>query len=197
MESKKALLVVDIQNDFCPGGALGAEEGDLIIPIMNKYIDLFQKNKLPVFFSRDWHPPTTKHFKEFGGPWPSHCVQDTKGAEFHPGLNMPSHAIILSKGTDPGADGYSAFDARSTNRKPLEGLLKELGVVDLYIGGIATDYCVKMSSLDALERGYHVYILSDAIKGVDKHDSERAIEAILEKNGKLKTFTEVSKELKK
>jgi len=195
MRTKKALLVVDIQNDFCPGGALGVSEGDQIIPVVNKYVDLFLKNQFPVFVSRDWHPKDTKHFKQSGGPWPPHCVQNTKGAEFHPDFLVPDEAIILSKGTDPEMNGYSVFDAHDLENKPFIDLLKEMGIDELYIAGIATDYCVRMTYLDAFKNSYKVNVLTDAIKGVDEQDSKHAIDEIVAKNGKLKIFSEVSKEL--
>ncbi len=195
MKAKKALLVVDIQIDFCPRGALGVREGDQIIPTVNKYVDLFLKRRLPVFVSRDWHPKDSKHFKNAGGPWPVHCVQDTKGAEFHPDFQVPDQAIVLSKGTNPELDGYSVFEARASNNKPFMELLDEMGIEELYIAGIATDYCVRMTSLDAFDNGFAVHVLTDAIKGVDNADSERTIDEIVAKNGKLKTFSEVSKEL--
>ena len=195
MQTKKALLVVDIQNDFCPGGALGVRKGDQIIPTVNKYVDLFLKNQFPVFVSRDWHPENSKHFKESGGPWPAHCVKNTKGAEFHPDFQVPDDAIILSKGTDPDMDGYSVFDAHDLENKPFIDLLKKMGIDELYIAGIATDYCVRMTSLDAFKNSYKVNVLTDAIKGVDEQDSKHAIDEIVAKNGKLKIFSEVSKEL--
>ena len=195
MKAKKALLVVDIQIDFCPGGALGVQEGDQIIPTVNNYIDLFLKKRLPIFVSRDWHPQNSKHFKNAGGPWPIHCVQNTKGAEFYPDFQVPEQAIVLSKGTDPELDGYSVFEAHDSKSKPFIELLNEMGIEELYIAGIATDYCVRMTSLDAFNNGFAVHVLTDAIKGVDKADSERAIDEIVAKNGKLKTFSEVSKEL--
>ena len=195
MQTKKALLVVDIQNDFCPGGALGVRKGDQIIPTVNKYVDLFLKNQFPVFVSRDWHPENSKHFKESGGPWPAHCVKNTKGAEFHPDFQVPDDAIILSKGTDPDMDGYSVFDAHDLENKPFIDLLKKMGIDELYIAGIATDYCVRMTSLDAFKNSFKVNILTDAIKGVDEQDSKHAIDEIVAKNGKLKIFSEVLKEL--
>ncbi|UCE04885.1 MAG: nicotinamidase [bacterium] len=195
MQTNKALLVVDIQNDFCPGGALGVREGDQIIATVNKYVDLFQKNQFPVFVSRDWHPEDSKHFKESGGPWPPHCVRNTKGAEFHPDFLVPDEAIILSKGTDPEMDGYSVFEAHDSINKPFIDLLKEMGIDELYIAGIATDYCVRMTSLDAFKNSYKVNVLTDAIKGVDEQDSKHAIDEIVAKNGKLKIFSEVLKEL--
>lgn len=196
MKSNKALLVVDIQNDFCPGGALGVQEGDQIIPLVNEYVALFLKKQLPVFVSRDWHPEDTKHFRESGGPWPVHCVRNTEGAEFHPDFRVPAQAIILSKGTNPEWDGYSVFEAEDSQKKSFIELLKEKNIDELYIAGIATDYCVKWTSLDAIENNFIVHVLVDAIKGVDPADSERTIHEIVAKHGKLKTFPEVSKELK-
>src|SRR3989338_5088646 len=132
---KKALLIVDVQNDFCPGGALGIKDGDKIIPAINKYIKIFASQRLPVFASRDWHPRKTLHFKKFGGAWPVHCIQNTKGAAFHPKLRLPKEAILLYKGMDPKKDSYSAFQAQDRNGKSLLNLLKILGVEEIYIGG--------------------------------------------------------------
>lgn len=195
MHSKKALVVVDIQNDFCPGGALGVQEGDQIIPVLNQYVALFLKHQIPVFVSRDWHPKETKHFKQAGGPWPPHCIQGTDGAAFHPDFRIPAETTILSKGTDPDADGYSVFEAHDSKHKSFNELLQAKDIDELYIGGIATDYCVRTTSLDALENSYKVNILTDAIKGVAHEDSKRAIEEIVARNGKLKTYAEVSNEL--
>lgn len=197
MKNKKALVVVDIQNDFCPGGALGVREGDQIIPTVNKYVELFLRNQLPVFVSRDWHPENTTHFKPAGGPWPSHCVQNTKGAEFHPDFRVPAEAIILSKGTDPELDGYSVFEAHDSHQKPFIELLKEMNINELYMSGIATDYCVRMTSWDAFQQGFKVNILTDAIKGVNEQESKRTIEEILANNGRLKIFSDVVSELNK
>lgn len=181
MKFKNALLIADVQNDFCPGGRLAVPGGDKIIPAINKYIKEFSKNQLPVFISRDWHPKKTKHFKKFGGTWPEHCVADTKGAQFHPKLKFPKEAIIISKGIDPEKDSYSAFDAADANGADFHTLLQILGVKKIFIGGIATDYCVKNSCLDALKRGFKVSVLLDAIKGIDlkPHDSDEAIKEML------------------
>ena len=118
MKLKRALLIVDVQNDFCLGGALAVRGGDEIIGAVNKYIKAFSKAKLPVFISRDWHPKVTKHFKQFGGVWPPHCIQGTKGAEFHKKLKTVKEAIILSKGMDPEKDSYSAFESFDPNGTP-------------------------------------------------------------------------------
>lgn len=180
MGSKKALLVVDIQNDFCPGGALGIAGGDKIIAQVNKYIGIFSENKLPIFISRDWHPVKTAHFNKFGGVWPVHCVQNTKGAAFHPELKIPAEAIIISKGMSPKEDSYSAFQAKDASGRPLADLLKDSGVTEIYIAGLATDYCVRYSAIDALKSGIRVTVLKDAIQGVNLKplDSREALAQI-------------------
>jgi len=177
----KALLIVDVQNDFCPGGALAVPGGDRIIPILNQYIKLFHKTKLPIFASRDWHPKVTKHFKEFGGPWPVHCLQDSRGAKFHPDLNLPSTTIILSKGMDPKKDSYSAFQGVDKEGHSFLQILKKFNIKELYVGGLATDYCVKSSALDALKLGFEVKLLTDAMKGVNlkADDSKNAMEEMV------------------
>jgi nicotinamidase/pyrazinamidase len=177
----KALLIVDVQNDFCPGGALAVLEGDKIVPSLNKYISFFSKNKLPIFFSRDWHPKKTKHFKKFKGIWPVHCVENTTGAQFHPKLKMPKQGIILSKGMNPQEDSYSAFQAQDSQGKGFINLLNILGIDEIYVGGLATDYCVKSSVTDALKNGFKVKLLMDAIKGVNlkPEDSKKAIDGMI------------------
>lgn len=193
MKLKKALLVVDVQNDFCPGGALAVPDGDKIVPVLNKYIAKFSKENLPVFFSRDWHPKKTVHFKKFGGTWPVHCLQETKGAEFHPKLKMPKEAMILSKGMSAQEDSYSAFQAQDENGMRFLNLLKIFGITELYIGGLATDYCVRFSAIDALKNGFKVNLLADAVKGVNlkAKDSEDAIEEMVKQGARKVTLTEV------
>ncbi len=177
MGRRPALLVVDVQNDFCPGGALGVPDGDAIIPHVNKTVALVDRRGLPILFTRDWHPRETKHFKEFGGAWPPHCIQRTKGARFHPDLVVPKAALILSKGMDPEQDSYSAFQAYTDHGRDLESTLHELEVGELLICGLATDYCVRATTLDGLRRGLTIRVLSDAIRGVDLKpgDSELAM----------------------
>lgn len=173
MEQKKALLIVDVQNDFCPGGNLVVPSGDKVVTVLNKYIKEFSSRKLPIFASRDWHLNNSKHFEE----WPKHCVQYTKGSEFHTELKLPEDAVILSKGMDPEQDSYSAFQAVSNKGKEFLELLKDLGVKELFVGGLATDYCVKASVLEALKNGFICYLLTDAVMGVDlkRDDSKKAI----------------------
>lgn len=194
MKAKKALLVVDIQNDFCPGGALGVAEGDKIIPGLNRYIEIFSERALPVFITRDLHPENTRHFKKFGGVWPEHCVEGTEGAEFHPDLKVPPGAVIISKGMDPREDSYSAFQGADPGGTGLSERLKDYGVDEIFVGGIATDFCVKYTALDALRAGLKVNILMDAIKGVNLKpaDSEEAIEEMAAKGAMKITFQEIS-----
>ena len=182
--ARDALLLVDIQNDFCPGGALAVSEGDRIVPVANWYARLFERRGLPVFASRDWHPPETKHFQAWGGDWPPHCVQGTRGAGLHPNLSLPDDALIVSKGMDPEQDTYSAFQAVTPAGKSLGDVLAERGVGRLFVGGLATDYCVRASVLDGLKRGLQVVVLEDAVKGIDltPGDIARAV-AEMEEHG--------------
>ncbi|MFH1641122.1 MAG: bifunctional nicotinamidase/pyrazinamidase, partial [Candidatus Omnitrophota bacterium] len=186
MKSKKALLIVDMQNDFCPQGALAVPEGDKIVANLNKYIKIFSKKKLPVFASRDWHPVRTKHFKDFGGTWPVHCIQNTKGASFHPDLLLSGNTTFLYKGMDPDKDSYSVFQAEDSRGMKFEKLLNIFGVKELYVGGLATDYCVKSSVIDALKKGFKVILLIDAVKGVNLKAgaSEKAIKEMVKKGAK-------------
>jgi len=195
MESKKALLIVDMQNDFCPGGALAVPDGDRIVPILNKYMMIFSRKKWPIFASRDWHPQETKHFKQFGGLWPEHCIQNTRGARLHSDLRLPKEAIVLSKGMDPDKDSYSAFQAVDSQGTEFFKLLKTSGIDELWVGGLATDYCVKSSVLDALKFGFKVKLLIDAIKGVNikPKDSEQAIEEMVNHGAEKITLEELSK----
>jgi nicotinamidase/pyrazinamidase len=187
MKLKKALLIVDLQNDFCPGGALGVPGADRIVPVINKYIRIFFKKKLPIFASADWHPIKTGHFKDFGGRWPVHCIHNSKGAQFHPKLKIPKEAILLYKGMDPQRESYSVFQAEDIGGRRFPNLLKVLGIEELYIAGLATDYCVKFSAKDALKNGFKVRLLLDAIKGVDlkSGDSESAIKELTRLGAKM------------
>ena len=174
---KDALIVVDMQRDFMPGGALPVPEGDKIIPRLNQYTRLFSSLGLPVFFTRDWHPPDHISFKEQGGVWPPHCVQNTEGALFHKDLFIPQdNRFIISKGTSKDFDAYSGFQGTV-----LDSLLRERGIRRVFVGGVATDYCVKNTVLGAINLGYEAFLLLDGIKGVDVNpgDSERAIEEML------------------
>jgi nicotinamidase/pyrazinamidase len=174
-DKKKALLVVDVQNDFCPGGALAVAKGNQVVAPLNSLIEQFLKRGEPVFRSRDWHPPKTKHFADYGGTWPVHCVQNTPGAEFHPDLIDDMHIRTISKGMGD-EDSYSAFDGTD-----LALQLHRLGVEEVWVGGLATDYCVKNTVLDALKEGFAVKAHKNAMRAVDVNpgDGERAIEEMV------------------
>ncbi|MBP7216592.1 MAG: bifunctional nicotinamidase/pyrazinamidase [Candidatus Omnitrophica bacterium] len=195
MKNKKALLIIDMQNDFCPGGALGVPGGDTIVPVLNKYIRYFIKHKMPVFATRDWHPVRTQHFKDYGGIWPVHCLQSSWGSAFHKDLCLPKPVELLYKGMDPASESYSAFQAEDARGIAFEKLLAMSGIATLYIGGLATDYCVKSSVLDALKRGFKVVLLSDAMRGVDLKpgDSAKAVKEMLRKGARQTTFNHVAK----
>ena len=171
ISSKRALIVVDVQNDFCPGGSLAVTRGDDVVAPLNKLIEEFLELGEPVFKSRDWHPVKTKHFAAYGGTWPVHCVQNTKGAEFHPDLIDDMHIRVISKGLGD-EDRYSAFDGTD-----LALQLRRLGVEEVWVGGLATDYCVKNTVLDAVKEGFRVKALEDAMRAVEVNpgDGERAI----------------------
>ena len=182
---RTALLVVDVQNDFCSGGALPVSGGEQVVGILNRYIDDAAALDAIVYASRDWHPATTSHFKPFGGPWPPHCVQGSDGARFHPELRLPATVVIVSKGEDPGSPGYSACEGRTSEGTPFVEDVQARGVDHLYVGGLATDYCVKHSVLDALSAGLRVTVLEDAIAGVDPDDSARALVEMRERGAEL------------
>ena len=169
------LLMVDPQNDFCPGGSLGVAEGDAVMPVLSAWGDAAERAGIPIFVSRDWHPATTTHFKEHGGVWPPHCVMNSRGAEFHPDLKLPASARIVSKGMGETEDAYSAFQARDEAGRPLKNLLDDNGIRHLYVGGLATDYCVKSTVLDALQQGFKVTLIPDAIRAVNLNETDGQI----------------------
>ena len=181
-EPRLALLLVDVQNDFCPGGALAVPNGDRVVTALNGYIQDAVAQGAPIYASRDWHPVVTSHFRQYGGQWPAHCIQNTEGAEFHPNLKLPPPTIVVTKGEDPERAGYSAFEGHTAEGKTLLADLRQRQVAHLYVGGLATDYCVKHSVLDARAAGIQVTVLEDAIAGVDMEpgDSARAIAEMID-----------------
>jgi nicotinamidase-related amidase len=189
LDRTDALIVVDVQNCFCPGGALPVKEGDKIIPLINKYIQKFQKAGAKIYATRDWHPPDHKSFKEYGGIWPPHCLKGSKGAEFRSDLKLPEETTVISTGDKPYVEGYSGFDHTNLERK-----LKGDGVDRVFVGGLATDYCVKYTVLDAVEKSFETILLIDAIKGVNRKpgDAERAIGEMVKKGAKKATLSEIA-----
>ncbi len=171
-----ALLIIDVQNDFCPGGALAVKDGDKIIPNINKLSKAFNL----VVASKDWHQDSTVHFEN----WPVHCVRGTKGAELHKDLDTTLIDKIILKGTENNDDGYSAFEATSIN---LNSYLKDNKIKSVYVTGLAIDYCVKRTVLDALKNGFTTYVVIDAVKGVNINptDSENALKEMTEAGCKI------------
>ncbi|USS39838.1 nicotinamidase [Thermococcus aggregans] len=180
----EALIIVDMQRDFMPGGALPVPDGDKIIPTIEELIEKFKKKGALIVATRDWHPPNHISFKEQGGPWPKHCVQNTEGAEIV--VKLPQNAIIISKADKPDKEAYSGFEG--TN---LAGILKEKDVKKVYICGVATEYCVKATALDALKHGFDVYIIRDAVKGIKPEDEEKALKELEENGAKIISSAEL------
>jgi nicotinamidase/pyrazinamidase len=166
-----ALIVVDVQNDFCPGGALAVPEGDQVVEPLN----WLMRQHDYVVATRDWHPADHGSFSEQGGPWPAHCVQDTRGAELRSNLDHRGIDLIVDKGDEPDVEGYSAFEGTDLAR-----ILRERGVEEVHIGGLALDYCVKATALDALKAGFPVTVHLNATRPVevDEGDGERAVEEL-------------------
>ena len=186
---RPALLIVDVQNDFCPGGALAAPGGAAIVPALNQHIADARARRIAIYASRDWHPKRTVHFRGFGGTWPPHCVQDTSGAAFHPELALPPDATVISKGDSEDREGYSAFDGHTAEGRSFADDLRAHDIDQLFVGGIATEYCVKQTVLDAIKGGFRVTILSNAITGIDATpgDAERAMNEMKAAGAKLAT----------
>ena len=187
IDEHTVLVVVDVQNDFCPGGALPVPEGEKVVPILNEYVEKFRKAGAAIVFTRDWHPSDHSSFKSQGGPWPPHCVQNSKGAEFHSALLVPPGAEIVSKG-DKRDEAYSFFQGTDLARE-----FHHRGFTRLLVGGLATDYCVKETVLDGLKYGFEVFYLDDASLGVNVHpnDSELALLEMVERGAKRVTLNDV------
>lgn len=162
LKSEDALLIADIQNDFLPGGALGIGGGDEVIPILLRYLRRFHAQSLPIFLTRDWHPPDHCSFRDQGGLWPVHCVAGSPGSLPPPAFETPASAVIIYKAIDRDQEAYSAFQNTTLDRH-----LRAIGVRRLFIGGLATDYCVLNTVMDARTSGYEVCLLIDGIKAVN------------------------------
>jgi nicotinamidase/pyrazinamidase len=180
-----ALILVDIQNDFCPGGALAVAEGDEIIEVVNRLMPRFPL----VISTQDWHPANHVSFKEQGGPWPPHCVQGTRGAELHAALDTSRIAHYFRKAATPEKDAYSEFEGSDAQGHSLNDVLKSGGVKKVYVVGLATDYCVKATALDALELGYEVFAVTDAMRAVNvsSEDGALALEEMKNRGARLVT----------
>ncbi|MFP4161718.1 MAG: nicotinamidase [Ectothiorhodospira sp.] len=171
LQSGDALLVVDVQNDFCPGGPLAIPGGEAVIPVLNRAMEAFRAHGLPVYASRDWHPLHHPSFADLGGPWPPHCLQDTPGAAFHPDLDLPPETVTVTKGTRFDKDQYSAFDETGLGEE-----LRRLGVRRLWIGGLAEDVCVRATALDAVRLGFAAVVLGEGTRPVTPEGGAEARE---------------------
>jgi nicotinamidase/pyrazinamidase len=167
----EALVIVDFQNDFTPGGALAVPDGDAIAPRLNELIASGRFDL--VVATRDWHPPEHSSFAAEGGRWPAHCVADSPGAQLHEGLDTARVDVVVDKGTDPATEGYSGFDGTG-----LEALLRVRGIDRVTVAGLATDYCVRATALDALRAGFDVTVDEAASRGIDPGDSARALDEV-------------------
>jgi nicotinamidase/pyrazinamidase len=177
-----ALLVVDVQTDFCPGGKLAVERGDEVIPVLNEWIRAATGARVPVYASRDWHPPHHVSFYDQGGAWPPHCVQDTPGAAYHPALELPDEAIRISKGVRLDRDQYSAFDSTGLGEH-----LRSRGIRRLFVGGLAQDVCVRATVLSAVDENFEVHLIPDATRPVSPREGERALQDMQRAGAVLQT----------
>jgi len=182
-----ALLVVDVQNDFCPGGSLAVSHGDEVVPILNRWIDEAVRSRVTVFASRDWHPANHVSFMQRGGPWPPHCVQNTSGAAFHPGLRLPTDVRLISKAETADVDSYSAFGGTDLSEQ-----LRRAGVQRVWIGGLTQDYCVRETAMDAIREGFETHVIVSATRAVNLRpdDGKQAIDDIRRAGGILEEIIE-------
>jgi len=175
LTSSDALIVIDPQVDFFPGGALPVPDGNAILPTVNEAIERFRSRGLPVFITRDWHPTDHCSFQGQGGPWPAHCVRGTAGAELHAGLEPPPLFTMVHKATEPDREAYSDFDGTG-----LSGMMRNHGIRRVFVAGLALDYCVKATCLDAIDAGFEAVLLIDGTRAVNVNpkDGDRALEEL-------------------
>ena len=184
---KTVLVVIDIQNDFCPGGALAVAEGDLVVEPTNRLIGHFRRRGSPVIYTRDWHPHDHCSFKPFGGPWPVHCIQNSPGAQFHRDLDVPDDAVIMNKAWSPDSEDFSG--KRSSELFPR---LMLMGAQRVVLAGLATEYCIKATAHDARAEGFEVIVITDAIRAVNVRpgDGQRALDDMRARGAALLTSAE-------
>jgi nicotinamidase/pyrazinamidase len=183
------LILVDIQNDFCPGGSLAVKGGDEIVPVVNRLIQAFPT----VVSTQDWHPAHHISFQERGGPWPPHCVQGTRGAQLHRGIETARITNYFKKASDPDRDAYSEFEGFDAEGRPLDTYLHNRGIRRIYLVGLATDYCVRATAIDGLRSGYETYVVTDAVRAVnvDQNDGNKALTEMAGLGAKLIQSSEI------
>jgi nicotinamidase/pyrazinamidase len=189
LASVDALIVVDVQNDFLPGGSLSVPMGDEVIPALNRYLALFYSRQLPVFATRDWHTPDHCSFRQQGGPWPPHCVAETPGAAFAADLQLTPETCVISKADTAQQDAYSGFEGTR-----LDHHLRDIGIRRVFVGGLATDYCVLNTVKDALRCGYETMLLTDAVRAVNvkPDDGKHAIEEMIRLGAQPVNYAELA-----
>lgn len=181
-ETGDALLIVDVQIDFCPGGTLPIERGDEVVPVLNRWIAAASGSGVPVYASRDWHPAGHLSFTASGGEWPVHCLQDTTGARFHPDLNLPASAVIVTKGVRFDRDQYSAFDETG-----LATELRKRGVRRVWVGGLAQDVCVRATVLDACREGFDTVVIADGTRPVTREGGQTSTQDMRQAGARFET----------
>jgi nicotinamidase/pyrazinamidase len=188
LTEKDALIIVDVQNDFLPGGSLAVPRGNEVVPMVNRYIARFHRKWLPVYATRDWHPAGHCSFLPQGGIWPQHCVADTRGAQFANELDLPDSAIVVSKAITPTKDAYSGFQGTGLGIE-----LRSRKIERIFVGGLAADYCVLNTVQDGLAEGFEVLLLLDAIRAVDVHpgDGDAAIQTMIRQGARPITLLDL------
>ncbi len=183
-----ALIIVDVQNDFCPGGSLAVDRGDEVATALSNVALHFRMKSVRIFATQDWHPENHSSFNDQGGPWPPHCVQGSRGAEFHQNLELPIGTSIVRKGSNPEVDAYSGF--LDSN---LEEQLRRTDISRVFVGGLATDYCVLNTVLDARALGFDVFLIEDAIAAVnvESDDGEKAVAKMKDAGAELTSVADV------
>ena len=182
-----ALIVVDVQIDFCPGGALPIDDGDAVVPVLNRWIAAAVDAHVPIYASRDWHPAGHLSFKDSGGPWPVHCLEDSDGARFHPDLRLPASAIVVTKGVRFDKDQYSAFDDTG-----LATDLRKRQVKRIWVGGLAQDVCVRATVLDARRQGFDAVVIGDGTRPVTRAGGDSASDEMRLAGALVETTDEAS-----
>jgi len=171
MMDNSALIVVDMQNDFMDGGVLAVPGSKSIVPTINLYMEVFHNRSLPIYATRDWHPQNHISFRERGGPWPPHCIMFTEGASFFNKLKFPKETEVISKAMKPDEEAYSGFQGTD-----LAIRLKKRGISNIFISGVATEYCVLSTAMDGIKNGFRVHLLQDAVRGIKDRDVSSAMQ---------------------
>jgi nicotinamidase/pyrazinamidase len=187
LQKGDALLIIDVQTDFFPGGALPVPDGDKIIPIVNEWIAAADAVDIPIFASRDWHPKNHCSFKEHGGLWPEHCVQNSPGAEFHPAIHLPDHTIIINKADTPDFETHSAFEGKTVDGRLPKMVMQQREIKRLWVLGLTLDYCVSASIMHGCQNGYEVHLILAGTRAITVDTGQEALKKIRKKGAIIET----------